>query len=820
MREKINFNDGWKFHLGEPEIKVPKFCAKTGTCGGASMLTEEEGFVYHLPPHLQAVFGDGNGNAFYNVAKSIGVGWIDVSVPHDWMIRQTYAEPSSQIDIMYGVLITEGSCGYLPDNVGYYRKVFEVPSKALGKRIVIEFEGVMRDSIVWVNGSYIGSHLSGYTGFAYDITEYLFYGDEGKNVILVKTDSACKEGWWAEGAGIYRDVWLYTLDPVHVKRHGVFIHTKDISDEAAAVVIETEIENQTSASKQLKLLHVFYDPNGNAIAETECAISVDAYAPGKFCVETVLTNPKLWSPEHPYLYTVKTSLLQDGQVFDNCETEIGIREFKYTEKGLLINGKLTEIKGVCEHQDFAGVGIGLTPDIIDYKLKRILDMGANAYRSAHHPATEYLLRACDRLGILVLNENRRLEVNEEGLEDLKELICGSRNHASIFMWSLENEEFITLLPPGKRLLKELVRQAKALDPTRLVTMAGQFAKGDAEYVRIPDVAGFNYDNGDSEAMAKDIPGLLSIASEDSSYVSTRGVYRDDPVAGVCDCYDGGNYYFKMAQMDQVSTELAAGTAGGAVAQGYLVFSWTHYHTEAPQLGGLFVWTAFDYRGETFPWNWPSINSHYGAMDMCGFEKDIFYYWQSVWMDKPIIHVLPHWNWEGDEGRKIQVDAYSNCEEIELFVNGCSQGRKVHTKGLITSWIVVYQPGEIEVVGYNRGQIVARDKRVSAGAPKRIQIETVHEGEKEILVKCTVVDEHGNIYPKADNLIQFTATNGTVIGVGNGHPGSHEPDAAAERKAFNGLAMAIIQKIGNGTVTIAAESEGLETGTLVIEREAD
>lgn len=810
MREKNNFNDNWFFHMGELEQRVEKFTAKTGTCGGASNLTQEEGFVYKLPQFVVDVLGTDNGNTFYNIAEKLEGNWNPVTLPDDWKIRQDYEAPDSS---NAGVMVQGSANGYLPDGVGYYRKKFSLSEEALGKRIVLEFEGVMHDSIIWVNGSYIGSHLSGYTGFAYDISEYLFYGDEGENVVLVKTDTTYKEGWWAEGAGIYRDVWMYELDPVHVKRHGTFVYCQNITADNAKVVIETEINNEQTSACNVVVRQKLLSEEEKTLYQLEKSLTIEALGENNITFEFDVKNPSIWELDSTYLYKMVTEIVSENAIVDQYETTFGIRDVQYTEQGLVLNGKLTEIKGVCEHQDFAGVGVALTPDIIDYKLTRIKEMGGNAYRSAHHPATDYLLQACDRMGILVLNENRRLEMNPEGLSDLEELIKGSRNHPSIFMWSLENEELITVMKPGIRLLKAMLTRAKKLDPSRLFTVAGQFAKRDIEYMEIADVAGFNYDDGAAKEMSEKCPGLLVMASEDSSYVSSRGVYQDNRKLGLCDSYDTGKYYSRLAQKDD-DPEIGAGTLGGAVSPGSLVYCWNHFKNEMPALGGIFIWTAFDYRGETFPWNWPTINSQYGAMDMCGFEKDIYYFWQSIWKDAAIVHVLPHWNWEGREGQNIVVDVYSNCEEVELFVNNKSLGKKKHTLGSISSWDVIYSPGEIKVVAYNNGAEAANDRRTTTGEPYAVRLSKVFSGTDVDLIKAEIIDESGLVCPTADNHINFTVENAEIIGVGNGNPGSHEKDVADNRKAFNGLAMVIVRK-NEGEMSVSAKSEGLKIGKVIL-----
>ena len=789
MRRKTDFTKGWMFHMGEFKTPIPKVTTKTGTCGGASNLTEEEGFIYRLHPYMAKKMRTDNANHLYNVAKNLEGEWENVTLPHDFSIRQDYQAPEKWEDKTQAI-----EAGYLPMGVGYYRKRFALSAESLGKRVYIEFEGVMRDCTVWVNGCYIGSHLSGYTGFALDISDYLFYGEEGENVILVKADTSIREGWWAEGAGIYRPVWLYELEQVHVKRHGTFVYCENVSDKKADTVIETEIANEGTETETVTVRQTLYSPDNVQIAVNEQDVTVSGMdeAACKTCFE--VENPDLWDLHNPHLYRMVTEVLRDGEVLDRYETDFGIRDIKYTKDGLCLNGRIVEIKGVCVHQDFAGVGTALTEDLIDYRCGRILDMGANAYRSAHHPASEQLLKACDRLGILVMNENRRFEVTKESLEDLEELIKGSRNHPCIFMWSLENEEFMPTLPNGKRLLQSLVAHAHKLDPTRQCTVAGHFACRDENYVRIPDVAGFNYDMDDAGAMRAACPELLTVASEDGSFVSTRGIYEDDREGGLCDSYDNGSYMMKLYMEQMGIKELPKGTIGGATSPNNLIYSWNQYQKKAPFLGGMFVWSGFDYRGETFPWNWPAVSCGYGAMDICGFEKDAYYYWRSVWKEEPQVHMLPHWNWE--EGKPLQIDVYSNCEEVELFVNGKSQGRRAHEKGLITTWKIPYESGNACVRAYKDGVCVAEEEHHTVKAAADVRLVLVHDGKTEQLYRAEIVDENGDICPTADNKIIFETENGVIVGVGNGNPASHEPDVAESRRAFNGLALVIVQK-GDG-----------------------
>lgn len=791
---KTDFCYGWQFHMGEFSKPIPKITAKTGTCGGASNLTEEEGFIYRLHPYMAAKMRIDNGNHLYNVANHLEGEWKSVDLPHDWSTEQNYTEPEKWENKTQAM-----ESGYLMPGIGYYRKRFFIPAESLGNRIVIEFEGITRESIVWVNGCYIQSHLSGYTGFACDITDYVFYGEEGGNVILVKAQNDIREGWWAEGAGICRPVWLYELPPVHVERHGVFVSCHNITDKSADICVETTISNEFKSPsnindnkrKEVMIRTQILTPENKLIACDETFLCIPTLEYRTITTDLKIYDIQKWDINTPVLYTIMTDIISKGKVIDTVITPFGIRDVHYTEEGLMLNGRIVEIKGVCAHQDFAGVGNALTPDIIRYRLMKVKSMGANAWRSAHHPADEELLRACDEMGILVLNENRRFEMTPDGKADLEELIKGSRNHPCIFMWSLENEELMPTLPNGKRLLKSLVDYVHKLDPTRQCTVAGHYACRDEEYVKIPDVAGFNYDMNDAKSMREAIPGLLTIASEDGSFVSTRGIYRDDREQGFCDSYDSGSYLMKMMMAQMGMKELPIGTLGGASSPNDLSYSWNHYKKNAPFLGGVFVWSAFDYRGESFPWNWPAVQSGYGAMDICGFEKDSFYYWKSVWCDEPMIHLLPHWNWK--TGQEVQVDVYTNCDEVELFLNGHSLGRKNTEKGTIISWNVKYESGNLVAKGYRKNVEVVSDQKNTVGEYQKLTSKKIYEGNRDVLIQITAEDAEGNVCPQADIPFKINVENGKILGVGNGNPSAHFKFSGNICSTFNGMALIVASK---------------------------
>lgn len=802
MERKTLFNDGWQFHMGELEQKPCSARSKTGMCGGAANLTNAEGGFYPLPERFWGLFGAQGkeaGNQVVHLVPELTDSWEPVSLPHDWHIRQDYINPgdtaNSEADM------TNVGSDSLPNGVGYYRKVFSLPAEAEGQRLFLEFEGVMHNASIWMNGFLIAQHFSGYSGFAVDISEYANYGDEGKNALLVRTDSEELEGWWSDGAGIYRDIWLTCVPMVHIARDGIFARTTLLEKDHAEVRVSAELENSGAESWSGNVCFRLYDPNGVlATQETVCA-DTKAFANGSAEVTFQLEQPALWDLEHPNLYRAEVELTDGAS--DKDSVSFGVRTVEYTQKGLLLNGQLVDLKGVCVHQDFAGVGSAMTRDILHYRLQRIKDMGGNAYRSAHHAATRALLEECDRMGILVLNEVRHFDVQAESIADLQDMIRGSRNHPCVFMYCMENEEFIECIPQGRRILKRMIALGHALDDTRAFTTATQFGRDDVDYLALTDVAGYNYDNGQAQTFLQAYPKGRVMATEDVSFLSTRGVYEDSPEHGWCDCYEGENYYFKIMRRNGIDP----GTMGGAVSSLELTHTYFNNRIKTPQLGGMFLWTAFDYRGETFPWNWPAVVSSYGAMDYCGFEKDSFYYWRSLWTSEPMVHCLPGWDLAGQEGQTVRIELYSNCQEVELFVNDVSVGRKAHTLGRVTSWEVTYQPGTLRAVGYNDGVQAAEQIHRTPGEPAMLKLEPVHTGEQDVLVKVSVTDDAGLTCLRACLPVTFTAEGGTVIGVGNGDPACHESDVTNTRTTFNGLGLAIIRRNGSEPLTVTAETSG-------------
>ena len=772
-----------------------------------------------------------------------------MNLPHDWAVELPF-DPKA--DAGHG--FKPVGPGFPTNSVAWYRRTFELAKEDDGKRLWLEFDGVFRDCTVFVNGWFVGHHESGYSSFRYDITDVARYG--GKNTVAVRVDASQFEGWFYEGAGIYRHVWLVKTAPLAIAPDGIFVFSEfknNVPEGDAVVHVETRLSNQQTNDAYGTVHCELISPSGQSIAkvkrfvqtgrhsEIECHLAFDLKTKPVSKEESefeglthVYHIPMLWSPESPKLYKLITTVESDGKIVDRVETEFGIRTVAFdATNGFLLNGKPYVLKGTCNHQDHAGVGSALPDGLQYFRIARLKEMGCNAYRTAHGPPTPELLEACDRLGMLVMDENRLLGSDEANLAQLEGIIHRDRNHPSVVIWCIGNEERSQTSATGGRVAGTMQRLIKQLDPTRPVTYAasvGNVFKGINEVI---EVRGWNYHIGatNMDAYHAAHPTQPNVGTEQASTVTTRGIYANDKTRGYVSAYD-------------VNTPEWADRAE----------AWWNFFAARPWLSGGFVWTGFDYRGEPTPYSWPCISSHFGILDTCGFRKDSFYFYQSWWSDKTVLHLLPHWNWPGREGEDMDVWAYSNCEEVELFLNGQSLGKQTMPRNSHLSWKVKYAPDMLSAKGYNGGQVVAETNVETTCVPASIQLtaegwgEITREpqsqqsewlagitaerdkllalpainanGEDLSIVTAAVTDAQGRVVPTATNLIQFELTgSGRILGVGNGDPSCHEPDVCEDgwkRSVFNGLAQIIVQSSKEpGEIKLTARAEGLSPATLVI-----
>ena len=745
--------------------------------------------------------------------------WRVVDLPHDFVVEGEYtrdAEGGSPLPAVLGApqnLSLYVLHGFLPGGVGWYRKTFFVPKEDAGRRLALEFDGAFRNSTCWLNRHFLGNHLSGYTGFRYDVSALVNYG--GLNTLVVRVDATEDEGWFYEGGGIYRHVWLTKTSALFVSPHGVFVSCEVEGDPNpdesglgtpparpgawARATVRTTVRNEHDAAQNCRVRSVVKDPSGKAVASAEADLTVPSGGEAEAVQNVDLPTPSLWSPETPKLYTLTTTIAGDGQAVDECETPFGIRHIRFDpDRGFLLNGRAVKLKGVCCHQDHAGVGAALPDRVQAYRIERLKDMGCNSLRTSHNPPTPELLDACDRLGMLVLAENRLMGTAPDILEQLEFLIRRDRNHPSVIFWSLANEEMtVQATEAGARMAADMKRRVKRLDPTRPVTQAMNGAWG-APLSSVLDVQGCNYITlGDIDAFHRQFPDKPIVFTESCANTATRGIYVDDPVRGYVNAY--GTAFPNFGTTPQSN--------------------WSHCDAR-PFVSGTFVWTGFDYRGEQTPYaDWPCVSSHFGILDLCGYPKDSFFYYQSWWGDGTVLHLFPHWNWRGRRGQEISVWAYTNCDSVELLLNGRSLGRREVVRNGHAEWKVPYEPGQLTAVGHRAGQQVTTTVETT-GAPAAIRLVSDRDalkadGEDVAMVRVEVVDEQGRLVPDAGEEILFeTSGNGRLIGLGNGDPSDHASDKGTVRRVFNGLAQAIVQSTRQpGGVRLTARSEGLRPAAL-------
>jgi len=771
VREKISLDENWKFYFGNASdpsrdfnYGITNIFRKAGEAGNTCINPD---------------FNDTN--------------WTSIQVPHDWAVALPF-EKSSDFEMDSHGYKAIGAAH--PENsIGWYRKTFTVAAKDSGNKFVLAFDGVYRESKVFINGHYLGSNFSGYSGFEFDITDYLNFHE--KNVITVRVDASQFEGWFYEGAGIYRHVWLHKMNPVHIPDHGVFVHTA-VKGNLAVVTAETKVLNQSFVKGSGEIVAYLTDHSGKRVASFSPQQFVLKVNESKVALlQATVTEPHLWSLEHPYLYQLVSLVKLNGRTIDSVVTKFGIRTIVIDkDKGLFVNGKPVKIQGTCNHQDHAGVGSALPDALQYYRIKLLKEMGVNAYRTSHNPPTPELLDACDELGMLVLDENRLLGSSTEVTSQFERLIERDRNHPSVFMWSIANEESAQWTTIGKRIAQTLVAKQVELDPTRTSTYAanmGNFRQGINEVI---PVRGFNYHLEGIDPYRRDNPNQPIMGTEMASTVSTRGIYTKDTIRGYVPDYD-------TTFPDWAST----------------AERWWKIAADREWYMGGFVWTGFDYRGEPTPYTWPCINSHFGIMDVCGFPKNLYYYYQSWWTDKPVLHINPNWNWKGKEGQPIEVACYSNMETVELFLNGKSLGKKTMARNSHLSWMVNYEPGTLKAIGWKNGKqlettVETTDEAYELVAtPDRTSIKA--DGKDAVVLNITVKDKKGREVPDAMNLLHFkVSAAATIIGVGNGDPSSHEADQYAngqyQRSLFNGKCQVIIQsKKIKDQIIFEATGEGLK-----------
>lgn len=777
-QEKISLDDDWRFHFGNSSNPEKDF-------GYGNTLILHKSNVYETTI-VNPKFIDSN--------------WRKLNIPHDWVVELPFVKSEThEMD----------SHGYKPvgntfpeTSIGWYRKHFKLDKSKSDKRFEIQLDGIYRNATVWVNGFYVGTNFSGYIGKSYDITNFMNF--ETENVIVIRVDATQNEGWFYEGAGIYRHVWLNCTNKLFIPEDGHYVHSS-VKGKDATVTIETSVQNANFTASTAAVYSYITDRNGKVLGKTpEQKITLGGEKSTLIQQNLILKNARLWNLDDPYLYRMVSVIKSGNQILHQKKTKFGIKTVKFdSNEGFFLNGKHIKIKGTNNHQDHAGIGSAL-PDFMQYyRIKLLKKMGSNAYRTSHNPPTPELLEACDSLGMLVLDEQRLLNSSPEYTDQFQRLIKRDRNHASVFLWSIGNEEQnIQGNDFGKKIAQSLLHIQKELDPSRTSTYAADMGNDYKGVNEVIPIRGFNYREYAVADYHKAHPNQPLLGTEMGSTVTTRGIYEKDSIrAYVPDQDITAPWWASKAE------------------------TWWKPAAENNYWLGGFVWTGFDYRGEPTPFKWPNINSHFGIMDVCGFPKNIYYYYQSWWTNEEVLHISPHWNWPNKIGQPIDVWVNSNADDVELFLNGTSLGKKEMPRNGHLQWEVKYEPGTLQAIAHKNGKELMAKVETTKQAEQIVlspdKEEVKADGKDGTVVNVSFLDNENKEVPDASNKIQFTISgDAKIIGVGNGDPSSHEPDKCEDgkwqRSAFNGKCQVIIQAGKTpGKIILEAKSEGLRSGYMWI-----
>jgi beta-galactosidase len=764
-RERLSLDPGWLFHRGE--VPAPPI--------------KGHGMSYHN--------GKANGAVGAAAADFDDSGWRRLDLPHDWAVEGPFdaRENASQ--------------GYRARGIGWYRRYLKLPEADRGRHIELQFDAIATYSTVWVNGIVVNRNWSGYNGRNIDITPYVRYGGD-VNTIAVRVDAEAQEGWWYEGAGIYRHTWLVKRDALHIATDG--LHANPVKSGARwTLPVEVTLESSSKAARDAVIDVTLIDAANREVAKGSAKARVGALESAVARTSLAVQDPRLWSLQQPSLYRVRAVLREGSKELDRTEVQTGFRTIRFdADRGFFLNEEPVKLQGVCIHQDHAGVGVAVPESIWEFRLRRLKEMGVNAIRFSHNAPAAEVLEMADRMGLLVMDENRHFNPSPDYLQQLTWLVRRDRNHPSVILWSILNEEPLASTEAGYEMARRMVASIKRLDATRPVTAAmlgGLFT--DRNAADAVDVVGLNYQLGDYDRYHRQHPKRPMTSTEDTSAYMNRGAFETDRQAHVIGSYD-----------DEPS-------------------SWGNTHRQAwraiaerPFIAGGFVWTGIDYRGEPTPFEWPSAGSFFGAMDLAGFAKTAFWIHQAQWVkERPVVKLVPHWNWAGREGKTIHVMVASNAPRVRLLLNGAVVGEQDVDPFEMAHFQVPYAPGRIEAVALRGGAEIARDTVETSGAPVRLVLAPdrsalAGDGLDAVPVTVSAVDAQGRPVPTANLHVRFEVEGaGAIIGVGNGDPNSHEADKASERSLYNGLAQVIVQgsRAGSGALKLRAAAQGLQGAEAVL-----
>ena len=778
QRQTTSFDHGWRFHLGD--------------VAGAQ----------------EAAFNDS--------------GWRALDVPHDWSIEGAFNEQNP----------AGAGGGALPGGVGWYRKAFVVSRADSGKVVVVEFDGVYRNSEVWINGVSLGKRPYGYSSFEYELTPQLRYG--ARNVIAVRVDNSEQpNSRWYSGSGIYRHVWLVSTNPVHVDHWGTYVTTARVNEASSRVAIRTTVRNARHAEQRVMVRTAVVDSAGRQVSHDSSSVVVPADSTMEVAQDLTILHPVLWSLERPYLYHVLTLVTCGGRACDTYTTPLGVRSFEFrADSGFFLNGRHVKIRGICLHHDLGALGAAVNTRAIERQLQIMKAMGANALRTSHNPPAPELLDLTDRMGFIVLDEafdmwkkektkyDYHLDWDAWHVRDLSDMVLRDRNHPSVFMWSIGNEvmeQWTNDDSTAAPIARELAGIVHSLDPTRPVTQAANNGSPQNPVFHAGALAllGHNYHHDVWKDFPAQYPGQKFLITEAMSDLNSRGVYPQpsDSVAEYHTPYekDKGPQPPPNGRLSSYDNSYAF--------WGSLHETSLRIFEQYPFLSGMFIWQGIDYLGEPTPYDWPARSSYFGVADLAGFPKDPFYLYQSVWTDRAMLHLFPHWNWT--PGQTIDVWAYTNAEEVELFLNGTSLGVKKKTEPVShLMWRVPYAPGALRAVARTAGRVVQTVEVKTTGAPARVALTADRariraDGNDLSFITVTVRDRAGLDVPTAEPLVRFRVSGAArIVGVDNGDEMSHTSFQAHEIQLFNGKALVIVRAgTRRGAVTLTAESDGLASATI-------
>lgn len=757
-------DEGWLFHEGDIGVPSPRGNDETYAATKA---------------------GNAQGPAAWDYDDTA---WAHVRLPHDWAIAHPI-EPDQN-----------NAFAFRRRGIGWYRRTLRIPPQWHGRYLELQLGGMATLATVWVNGVEVAHSHSGYVQANIDITPYARFGDE-PNTVAIRVDAEAMEGWWYDGAGLYRDCWLAVREPLHIATDGIWADPRQGKDGAWHVPVVATLESSAETPGSATLEAVLHGPDGKIVAQGRQNAAIPALGQGDARLTLPVAAPHLWHPDTPTLYTLETRLLgTDGALLDSRLTPIGFRTIHFdANTGFHINSQPLKIKGVCIHQDHVGVGVAMPESLWEWKVRRLKDIGCNAIRSTHHAPSPALLDACDRQGMLVMDENRHFNPSPDYLAQLQWMVRRDRNRPSVIMWSVLNEEPMQGSEQGYEMVRRLAAAVRTLDDSRPVTAAmndGFFTnRNGADAV---DLVGFNYKAEWYDRYHALHPNRALTSTEDTSAVMTRGEWRTDTERNVLGSYDTEAPEWGLTHHD----------------------SWKMIGTR-PFIAATFVWTGFDYHGEPTPLPWPAASSSFGILDICGFGKMAYHLRRAQWRAEPVLALAPHWDWPGQEGRPIRVMALTNMERVELRLNGVTVGMQQVAPHTIPEWQVPWAPGKLEAIGFIGGKEVLRSAVETTGASARLRLTAdrpimTGTGRDVQPISVDLLDTNGRHIPTAIDRVTFSVTDGEIIGVGNGDPGDHDSELATSRKLFAGLAQVLIRAPeGKGDLVLIAQIAGLPVARLTI-----